>query len=140
MLYPNKISMHQFKAVKGGLKFLVFLIAVSLMFLSSYWSLAIQDEICDNAIDDDNDGFIDLNDLDCDCIVIEPVSYIPNSSFEDISCCPTAQSELHCATGWIQASYPTTDLIHNCGWQGWNNDSDQFPPPAFSRWRRYSRF
>ncbi|MCB0638249.1 MAG: hypothetical protein KDC54_16585, partial [Lewinella sp.] len=30
------------------------------------------EEICDNAIDDDNDGLIDLNDPDCDCAVIEP--------------------------------------------------------------------
>ena len=87
-------------------------------------------EICDNGIDDDGDGLIDLNDTaDCECNLIEPVSLIPNSSFEDINCCPNLQSELSCASGWIQASYPTTDFIHTCGWLGWNNEFDQFPPP-----------
>ena len=50
------------------------------------------DEICDNAIDDDLDGLIDLNDPDCDCQIIEPVSLIPNPSFEDYTCCPNSVS------------------------------------------------
>lgn len=84
-----------------------------------------QNEICDNGIDDDNDMLIDLNDDDCSCELIEPVSVIPNPSFEDMDCCPTDRSELDCASLWIQASEPTTDYIHNCGYGGW----DQFPPP-----------
>ncbi len=86
-------------------------------------------EICDNAIDDDEDGFIDLNDPECECMVIEPTSLIPNPSFEDTHCCPQMQGELSCASGWIQASFPTTDFIHLCGWMGWDNEFDQFPPP-----------
>lgn len=82
-------------------------------------------EICDNAVDDDDDGLIDLNDPDCDCPVIEPVSLIPNPSFEDMSCCPSERSQLHCADTWIQASEPTTDYIHTCGWMGW----PEYPPP-----------
>ena len=82
-------------------------------------------EICDNAIDDDMDGLIDLNDTDCVCVVIEPVSLIPNPSFEEITCCPTGRSQLRCAESWIQASEPTTDLIHACDWLGW----EEFPPP-----------
>ena len=82
-------------------------------------------EICDNALDDDGDGFIDLNDNDCFCEVIEPVSRIPNPSFEEVSCCPQGIAELFCADGWIQASLTTTDLIHDCGWNGFN----QFKPP-----------
>ena len=82
-------------------------------------------EICDNAIDDDDDGLIDLNDDDCTCIIIEPVSLIPNPSFEDMNCCPNNRSQLNCADVWIQASEPTTDYIHNCGWGGWDN----LPPP-----------
>ena len=62
---------------------------------------------------------------DCDCEVAEPVSLIPNPSFEEINCCPENRSQLFCATDWIQASEPTTDLIHTCGWLGW----DDFPPP-----------
>lgn len=82
-------------------------------------------EICDNAIDDDKDGFIDLNDSECDCSIIKPVSYIPNPSFEDKECCPTNRSQLNCATTWIQASEPTTDYINTCGWMGW----PEFPVP-----------
>ena len=84
-----------------------------------------QVEICNNGIDDDNDQLIDLNDDDCDCMLIEPVSLIPNPSFEETNCCPSDRSQLDCATDWIQASEPTTDFIHNCGWLGW----DDFPPP-----------
>ena len=83
------------------------------------------EEICDNGLDEDNDGLIDLNDPDCDCRVIEPASLIPNPSFEDLACCPFERSQLNCAEGWIQASEPTTDLIHQCDWLGW----DDFPPP-----------
>ena len=82
-------------------------------------------EICDNALDDDGDGLIDLRDPDCECPVIEPISRIPNPSFEERTCCPASRSELHCAETWIQASDPTTDYVHNCGWLGW----PQFPPP-----------
>jgi len=85
-------------------------------------------EICDNAIDDDLDGLVDLNDPDCDCPVLEPVSLIPNPSFEEADCCPNSRSQLNCASGWIQASEPTTDLIHDCGWQGWD---DYLPPRPF---------
>ena len=83
------------------------------------------DEVCDNAIDDDGDGLIDLNDPDCECEVVEPISYIPNPSFEDMDCCPWDISQLDCASVWIQASEPTTDYIHTCGFMGW----PEFPPP-----------
>lgn len=82
-------------------------------------------EICDNGIDDDGDGKIDLNDEDCICAVLEPESLIPNPSFEDMACCPQFRSQLNCAAGWIQASEPTTDYIHECGFQGWPD----LPPP-----------
>jgi gliding motility-associated-like protein len=82
-------------------------------------------EICNNAIDDDGDGLIDLNDPDCECEIIEPVSLIPNPSFEEMSCCPLDRSQLYCADAWVQASEPTTDYLHTCGWMGW----DDFPPP-----------
>ena len=32
--------------------------------------ITFTEEICDNAIDDDDDGLIDLNDPDCDCEMI----------------------------------------------------------------------
>ena len=82
-------------------------------------------EICDNGLDDDGDGRVDLNDEDCECPLIEPVSLIRNPSFEDRSCCPSGLAQLSCAFGWIQASFPTTDYINTCGWRG---PDDYFPP------------
>ncbi|MBK8564730.1 MAG: gliding motility-associated C-terminal domain-containing protein [Saprospiraceae bacterium] len=84
-------------------------------------------EICDNGIDDDNDGLIDLNDLDdCKCELAIPASLIPNPSFEEYICCPQDRSQLYCAETWIQASEPTTDYLHTCGWMGWPD----LPPPT----------
>ncbi len=82
-------------------------------------------EYCFNGLDDDADGFIDLNDDDCICEVIAPVSRIPNPSFEILDCCPQGLAELACAERWEQASLATTDLIHECGFMGFR----QFPPP-----------
>jgi len=86
-------------------------------------------EICDNALDDDGDGRIDLNDSDCKCPLKEPVSLIPNPSFEERSCCPQTRSQLACADTWIQASEATTDYIHTCGWMGWPNLPVPLPIP-----------
>lgn len=76
---------------------------------------ALGQEVCDNGIDDDADGFIDLNDTDCVCSDLMASSLIPNPSFEDMLCCPLGEAELECAEGWIQASVPTTDYVHTCG-------------------------
>lgn len=73
-------------------------------------------EICNNAIDDDGDGLIDLNDEeDCICPSSIPSGLIPNPSFEDMLCCPTQKEQLHCADSWIQASEATSDYLHLCG-------------------------
>ncbi len=73
-------------------------------------------EICNNAIDDDGDGLIDLNDEeDCICPSTIPSGLIPNPSFEDMLCCPTQKEQLDCAVDWIQASAATSDYLHNCG-------------------------
>ncbi len=98
---------------------------VILFYFIAPWTVFGQVEICDNGIDDDFDNLIDLNDDDCACEIIEPISVIPNPSFEDMDCCPSDRSELDCASLWIQASEPTTDFIHTCDWLGW----DDFPPP-----------
>jgi len=117
-------------SIKPNLFNVVFVLIVAFASFSfSSLQLNLEDEICDNAIDDDDDGLIDLNDPDCECLVVEPVSIIPNPSFEEIDCCPQMQSELACASTWIQASFPTTDFIHNCGWLGWNDENSSFPPP-----------
>lgn len=75
-------------------------------------------ENCNNGIDDDGDGLIDLNDPECVCSfgpVPEPVpSIIPNPSFEDYSECPTGSADLDFAIPWIQATKGTSDYF-NCG-------------------------
>jgi len=72
-------------------------------------------EVCNDAIDNDGDGLIDLNDDDCICMDLQPQSLIPNPSFEDRSCCPDDGAQLYCADSWIQASLATTDYMHTCG-------------------------
>jgi gliding motility-associated-like protein len=73
-------------------------------------------EICDNAIDDDGDGHIDLNDEECICgsIYGEIMSLIPNPSFEEMDCCPFTYGQLDCATDWVQASDASSDYYNTC--------------------------
>ena len=104
---------------------------LSLISLGKTSSLSME-EICDNGIDDDENGLIDLNDPSCDCVIVGPVSLIPNPSFEEMDCCPWTFGQLDCATSWNQASVPTTDYINVCDWLGWSGGTfgpDIFPPP-----------
>ncbi len=71
-------------------------------------------EVCDNGIDDDGDGQIDLNDDECLCTAFIESSLIPNPSFEEMTCCPNANEMLQCAVDWIQASAATSDYVHTC--------------------------
>lgn len=72
-------------------------------------------EICDNAVDDDGDGLVDLNDSDCDCNNLIELSLIPNPSFEDTLCCPETEAMLVCSEDWFQASDATSDYYNYCG-------------------------
>ena len=72
-------------------------------------------EICDNGIDDDGDGLIDINDEECACPTELPTSLIPNPSFEDQIGCPLDENQLELAVPWRQASRATTDYMHECG-------------------------
>ena len=80
-------------------------------------------EICDNGIDDDGNGLVDLNDTTgCPCTLLPPsVNLITNGSFEDHSCCPgnpgTNQGNyLNCATGWEDYQISATaDYFNPCG-------------------------
>ena len=84
-------------------------------------------EICDDGIDNDGDGLIDLNDTDCSCngfgIMVQS-SLIPNSSFEDYDQAhpPTdwinsSNPEMY-LTDWIQASEGTIDYLNTSGFTG----------------------
>ncbi len=53
-------------------------------------------------------------------------SLIPNPSFENYSCCPSAHSQMTCANSWIQASAGTTDYLNTCGYD--HPPSTQNPP------------
>ncbi len=83
----------------------------------SLLSPTMAQEICGNAIDDDADGLIDLNDTtDCVCTGnygsgTEVESIIPNPSFEDYNCLPQSYSELNCADTWQQATNATSDYF-----------------------------
>ncbi len=76
-------------------------------------------EICDNSVDDDADGLIDLNDsTDCAC-GIAPVlldGILPNPSFEDYDCIPTSYSQVGCASDWDQGTFSTADYFRSDGY------------------------
>lgn len=93
-------------------------------------SLSAQIEICNNSIDDDGDGLIDIQDTDCDCDQILPSGLIPNESFEIMECCPTGEADFQCATSWQQAA-PTSDYFHTCGitYPTWITPTQQPPQP-----------
>lgn len=82
-------------------------------------------EICDNGIDDDGDGLIDFNDLDCDCSLNEDLLFIRNPSFEKRSCCPEHLAEINCVNDWLQGSDGTTDYFNTCT----VIKNDAVPPP-----------
>ncbi|MBP8823146.1 MAG: gliding motility-associated C-terminal domain-containing protein [Flavobacteriales bacterium] len=99
-------------------------------------ALLAQVEICNNGLDDNGDGLIDLNDPECPCstsVIGSGVeSYIRNHSFEERGCCPFgfvsmfSPPWLDCATGWHQATGATSDYFNECGYSpvGFN-----LPPP-----------
>ncbi len=89
-------------------------------------------EICDNGLDDDQNGLIDLNDPSCICESYLASSLIPNPSFEEMNCCPDDDEMLHCAESWIQASAATSDYVHTCeGYLG-NLSIPAFAPLPFA--------
>ena len=59
-------------------------------------------EICDNGIDDNGDGIVDINDPNCNCLGItlteDVTSFLPNPSFEEMNCCPFGHSQLELAS------------------------------------------
>ncbi len=74
----------------------------------------LTEEICDNALDDDDDGLVDINDPDCQCEIVVQESLVPNHSFEDYICCPSDHSQMNCVRGWQQASGGTSDYLNEC--------------------------
>ncbi|MFT4599629.1 MAG: gliding motility-associated-like protein [Bacteroidia bacterium] len=86
-----------------------------IIFLFTFSLASYGQEICDNGIDDDGDGLVDLNDsVDCSCMYYFSESLIPNHSFEDTLCCPKTVSALSCAKNWVQPSLGTSDYFNYC--------------------------
>jgi gliding motility-associated-like protein len=78
-------------------------------------------EICDNGIDDDGNGLIDLNDeAACPCTVVLPQpTLLANGSFEDHTCCPEWVSsgpvnDISCASSWYDYMTTATVDYFNC--------------------------
>lgn len=89
---------------------------INTLFIVLFSALSFGQEICNNGIDDDNDGLIDLNDnTECNCTLnsSNPTSLIPNPSFENNNCVPNTFSQLNCADNWIQATDATSDYFIN---------------------------
>jgi len=99
----------QFLSLKRLLAFLLCMISLS----------AFSQEICNNGIDDDADGLIDLNDtVDCFCSpgnAAAVPSMISNPSFETMSQCPYYFSQIAFATGWNMGTQGTSDFQNTCG-------------------------
>lgn len=80
-------------------------------------------EICDNGIDDDGNGLIDLNDtLACPCELLLPSdNLISNGSFEDHTCCPGDNLSwpivsVDCADNWANYMVSSTSDYYGCGY------------------------
>jgi len=77
--------------------------------------MTFSQENCNNGIDDDGDGKIDLNDSDCICSNTTPLSLINNYNFEQMLFCPNDFGQFNAASNWFTPSTATTDYINNCG-------------------------
>ncbi len=77
----------------------------------------VAQEVCNNGIDDDGNGLVDLNDaVACPCMLAPPVAnLINNGSFEENTCCPQGFHEyFDCVTGWMNYFESATVDYYNC--------------------------
>ena len=89
---------------------------IQISFLVFFSFSGISQEICNNGIDDDLDGLIDLNDTtDCNCKIGVLPSIIPNPSFESFSSCPTMVSQMSRVNFWQDALANNSPDYYNCG-------------------------
>ena len=81
-------------------------------------------EICNDGIDNDSDGLIDLNDtLECPCTPVAAPQIIPNPSFESNTGCPTNHSQTSLINTWqativSNGNQSTPDYYNSCGYVG----------------------
>ena len=104
---------------------------IYILFFLLFSFMAFSQEVCDNGIDDDGDGFIDLLDDDCDCTqeISARISLFKNASFEsydNTDCKPTKLCALESVDDWNNASDADPNLWINCGTT--NNLQDNILP------------
>ncbi len=94
-----------------------------LIFLALLPLMAAAQEICDNGIDDDGNGLVDLNDtLACPCEILPPpVNMISNGSFEEHTCCPGTDPQwpiasIACANEWTNYMVSSTSDYYGCNY------------------------
>lgn len=100
--------------------------------LSLFFTLcSFSQEICNNGIDDNGDGFIDLMDPQCGCSPVAKKSLVPNFDFEEYTSCPSMMGQLYRVAPWMQGTMGTPSYYNKCGFVLADIDmypSDGFPP------------
>lgn len=74
-------------------------------------SICYSQENCNNGIDDDGDGKIDLNDTDCICNNAA-TSLLQNHSFEEKTGCPQGYDDIPTMKYWYKGTIPAPDYLH----------------------------
>jgi len=94
------------------------------LILFFFISAGYAQEVCNNGIDDDADGLIDINDPDCTCNQQLITSLIPNSSFEDFTSCEPDAIPL---PGWVEANELSPDYYNDACNSDWTNIPEPYP-------------
>ena len=91
-----------------------------LLLILAISKLTLAQEVCNNGIDDDKDGFIDLNDSNeciCKLNAVQLTSLIPNPDFENNTCHPTTCSPITinsiCADDWNKFNLGSVDYLYD---------------------------
>lgn len=82
-------------------------------------------------MDDDNDGFVDINDQDCDCFEIH--NLVPNGDFELYLGIPFGPEKVNYATGWLRCCTENGYLNANASYnhqEGYHTSEIVFPYPS----------
>ncbi|KDN53708.1 Ig-like domain-containing protein [Flavobacterium seoulense] len=82
-----------------------------LLFLFLFSSFCFSQENCNNGIDDDGDGKIDLNDTDCICNNAT-TSLLQNHSFEEKTGCPQGYDDIPTMKYWYKGTIPAPEYLH----------------------------
>ncbi|RZK11011.1 MAG: T9SS type B sorting domain-containing protein [Flavobacterium sp.] len=87
-------------------------------------------EICNNGIDDNGNGLIDLRDPECPCSPAPKKSLVPNFDFEDYTSCPNMMEQLYKAAPWMQGTMGRPSYYNKCGFV--LPDLEMYPSDGFA--------